>query len=219
MIKEAVASSLREVEAKLKAGAHRIELCDNMTQLGTTPSYGMVKIASEMCRLHGAELAVMIRPRGGDFCYNWYEFEAMQADIQLLKSLSVDAIVFGCLTPDQTLNTFQMKTLISLAHPIPTVCHMAFDYIYPAGQTKALQELIDLGVQRLLTHGGLPDTDLIDNLPRIAKFVTQSKGRIEIMPGGGINYQNLPHLLELFPFQEVHGSAIVNEDYETPLDQ
>ncbi|MDE9800095.1 copper homeostasis protein CutC [Staphylococcus delphini] len=209
MIKEAVASSLVEVETKLKAGANRIELCENMHESGTTPSYGMVKIASDMCQMYGAELAVMIRPRGGSFVYNWYEFESMQADIQQLKTLPIDYFVFGCLTTEDTLHQFQMQTLIQLAAPIRVVCHMAFDYIYPTGQSKALQQLIDLGVTRLLTHGGPAQSNLFDNLPQLAKWVRQSKGQIEIMPGGGLNYENLDALLELFPFQEVHGTHIV----------
>lgn len=209
MIKEAVASSLIEVEAKLKAGANRIELCENMAQSGTTPSYGMVKIASEMCQMYGAELAVMIRPRGGSFVYNWYEFESMQADIRQLKTLPIDYFVFGCLTDEDTLHHFQMQTLIQRAAPTRVVCHMAFDHIYPEGQSKALQQLIDLGVTRLLTHGGPAQSNLFDNLPQLAKWVRQSKGQIEIMPGGGLNYENLDALLELFPFQEVHGTHIV----------
>lgn len=209
MIKEAVASSLIEVETKLKAGANRIELCENMHESGTTPSYGMVKIASDMCQMYGAELAVMIRPRGGSFVYNWYEFESMQADIQQLKTLPIDYFVFGCLTTEDTLHQFQMQTLIQLAAPIRVVCHMAFDHIYPTGQSKALQQLIDLGVTRLLTHGGPAQSNLFDNLPQLAKWVRQSKGQIEIMPGGGLNYENLGALLELFPFQEVHGTHIV----------
>ncbi|NBK47948.1 copper homeostasis protein CutC [Staphylococcus delphini] len=209
MIKEAVASSLVEVETKLKAGANRIELCENMHESGTTPSYGMVKIASDMCQMYGAELAVMIRPRGGSFVYNWYEFESMQADIQQLKTLPIDYFVFGCLTTEDMLHQFQMQTLIQLAAPIRVVCHMAFDHIYPTGQSKALQQLIDLGVTRLLTHGGPAQSNLFDNLPQLAKWVRQSKGQIEIMPGGGLNYENLDALLELFPFQEVHGTHIV----------
>lgn len=209
MIKEAVASSLVEVETKLKAGANRIELCENMHESGTTPSYGMVKIASDMCQMYGAELAVMIRPRGGSFVYNWYEFESMQADIQQLKTLPIDYFVFGCLTTEDTLHQFQMQTLIQLAAPIRVVCHMAFDHIYPTGQSKALQQLIDLGVTRILTHGGPAQSNLFDNLPQLAKWVRQSKGQIEIMPGGGLNYENLDALLELFPFQEVHGTHIV----------
>ncbi|PCF43125.1 copper homeostasis protein CutC [Staphylococcus delphini] len=209
MIKEAVASSLVEVEVKLKAGANRIELCENMHESGTTPSYGMVKIASDICQMFGVELAVMIRPRGGSFVYNWYEFESMQADIQQLKTLPIDYFVFGCLTTEDTLHQFQMQTLIQLAAPIRVVCHMAFDHIYPTGQSKALQQLIDLGVTRLLTHGGPAQSNLFDNLPQLAKWVRQSKGQIEIMPGGGLNYENLDALLELFPFQEVHGTHIV----------
>lgn len=209
MIKEAVVETIQQVEQAVANGANRIELCDNLSVGGTTPSFGMVEIATEICKANHVEIAVMIRPRGGHFVYNLYDFEIMQRDIKSLKQLSVDYFVFGCLTEDSTLNEWQMKTLKNLASPTPVVCHMAFDEIYLEGQIKALHQLIDIGFTRLLIHGGPSDTNLFDNLNQLGKLVVNSGGHIEIMPGGGLNKDNLPELLEAFPFQEVHGTKIV----------
>ncbi|PHK50924.1 copper homeostasis protein CutC [Staphylococcus edaphicus] len=209
MIKEAVVETIQQVEQAIANGANRIELCDNLSVGGTTPSYGMVEIATEICKHNQVEIAVMIRPRGGDFVYNLYDFEIMQRDIKILKKLNVDYFVFGCLTKDTLINEWQMKTLKQLSFPTPVVCHMAFDEIHLEGQIKALHQLIDIGFTRLLTHGGPSDTHLFDNLNQLGKLVVNSGGNIEIMPGGGLNKDNLPDLIAAFPFQEVHGTRIV----------
>ncbi|RIP34078.1 copper homeostasis protein CutC [Staphylococcus gallinarum] len=209
MIKEAVVETIQQVEEAIANGANRIELCDNLAVGGTTPSYGMTEIAAEICHINNVELAVMIRPRGGNFIYSLYDIEIMQRDIKMLKSLNVDYFVFGCLTEDNTLNEWQMKTLQQLAAPIQSVCHMAFDEIHNRGQIKALHQLIDLGFTRLLTHGGPAGTDIFDNLNHLGKLVVNSGGKIEIMPGGGLNKDNVQTLINAFPFQEVHGTKIV----------
>lgn len=209
MIKEAVVETIQQVEEAIANGANRIELCDNLAVGGTTPSYGMTEIAAEICHINHVELAVMIRPRGGNFVYSLYDIEIMQRDIKALKSLNVDYFVFGCLTEDYTLNEWQMKTLKQLAAPVQSVCHMAFDEIHQRGQIKALHQLIDLGFTRLLTHGGPAGTNIFENLNHLGKLVVNSGGKIEIMPGGGVTKDNVQALLDAFPFQEVHGTKIV----------
>lgn len=209
MIKEAVVETIQQVEYAIAHGADRIELCDNLSVGGTTPSLGMIEIASSLCRLNNVAIAVMIRPRGGDFVYNLYDFEIMQRDIKAIKQLDVDYFVFGCLTEDHVLNEWQMKTLKQLADPKPVVCHMAFDEIHQRGQIKALHQLINMGFSRLLTHGGPSHTNLFDNLNQLGKLVVNSGGNIEIMPGGGLNKDNVEALIAAFPFQEVHGTKIV----------
>lgn len=209
MIKEAVVETIQQVEYAIAHGADRIELCDNLSVGGTTPSLGMIEIASSLCRLNNVAIAVMIRPRGGDFVYNLYDFEIMQRDIKAIKQLDVDYFVFGCLTEDYVLNEWQMKTLKQLADPKPVVCHMAFDEIHQRGQIKALHQLINMGFSRLLTHGGPSNTNLFDNLNQLGKLVVNSGGNIEIMPGGGLNKDNVEALIAAFPFQEVHGTKIV----------
>ncbi|MGX0000947.1 copper homeostasis protein CutC [Staphylococcus cohnii] len=209
MIKEAVVETIQQVEYAIENGADRVELCDHIHVVGTTPSIGMVEIATEICKANDVEIAVMIRPRGGDFVYSLYDFEIMQRDIKAIKSFDIDYFVFGCLTDDNTLNEWQMKTLKQLASPIPVVCHMAFDEIHLEGQVKALHKLIELGFSRLLTHGGPADTNIFDNLNQLGKLVVNSGGKIEIMPGGGLTKSNVQELITAFPFQEVHGTKIV----------
>lgn len=209
MIKEAVVETIQQVEYAIENGADRVELCDHLHVGGTTPSIGMVEIATEICKANDVEIAVMIRPRGGDFVYSLYDFEIMQRDIKAIKSFDIDYFVFGCLTDDNTLNEWQMKTLKQLASPIPVVCHMAFDEIHLEGQVKALHKLIELRFSRLLTHGGPADTNIFDNLNQLGKLVVNSGGKIEIMPGGGLTKSNVQELITAFPFQEVHGTKIV----------
>ncbi|MEQ6961136.1 copper homeostasis protein CutC [Staphylococcus arlettae] len=209
MIKEAVVETIQQVEYAIENGADRVELCDHLHVGGTTPSIGMVEIATEICKANDVEIAVMIRPRGGDFVYSLYDFEIMQRDIKAIKSFDIDYFVFGCLTDNNTLNEWQMKTLKQLASPIPVVCHMAFDEIHLEGQVKALHKLIELGFSRLLTHGGPADTNIFDNLNQLGKLVVNSGGKIEIMPGGGLTKSNVQELITAFPFQEVHGTKIV----------
>ncbi|MGY3480686.1 MULTISPECIES: copper homeostasis protein CutC [Staphylococcus] len=209
MIKEAVVETIQQVEYAIENGADRVELCDYLHVGGTTPSIGMIEIATEICKANDVEIAVMIRPRGGDFVYSLYDFEIMQRDIKAIKSFDIDYFVFGCLTDDNTLNEWQMKTLKQLASPIPVVCHMAFDEIHLEGQVKALHKLIELGFSRLLTHGGPSDTNIFDNLNQLGKLVVNSGGKIEIMPGGGLTKSNVQELITAFPFQEVHGTKIV----------
>src|SRR5699024_2958111 len=144
-----------------------------------------------ICKANNIEIAVMIRPRGGDFVYSLYDFEIMQRDIKAIKSFDIDYFVFGCLTDDNTLNEWLMKTSKQLASPIPVVCHMAFDEIHLEGQVKALHKLIELSFSRLLTHGGPADTNIFDNLNQLGKLVVNSGGKIEIMPGGGLTKSNV----------------------------
>ena len=110
MIKEAVVETIQQVEQAISNGANRIELCDNLTVGGTTPSIGMVEIATEICHANHVEIAVMIRPRGGDFVYNLYDFEIMQRDIKALKQFNIDYFVLGGQSQDEVLKERQMKT-------------------------------------------------------------------------------------------------------------
>ncbi|MEX6101220.1 copper homeostasis protein CutC [Mammaliicoccus sciuri] len=209
MIKEACVETISQIEHAIKKGANRIELCDNLSVGGTTPSYGMVKIAVELCHQHNVEVAVMIRPRGGDFNYNYFEYEIMRQDILQLKDLKVDAFVFGCLDEHGHLDEWKMKALKETCGIIHAVCHMAFDSINPYHQLKSLDWLIKHQFSRLLTHGGPSDSVIFDNINHLGKLLIYSKGNITIMPGGGLNKDNLSQLIEDIPFDEVHGTKIV----------
>lgn len=209
MIKEACVETIEEIEYAIKNGANRIELCDNLTNGGTTPSYGMVKIAVELCHENNVDVAVMIRPRGGNFIYNYFEYEIMRTDIIQLKQLNVDAFVFGCLDDQHFFDEWKMKALKEACGDVPAVCHMAFDSINRFNQLKSLDWLIDNNFARLLTHGGPSNNPIVDNLNQLGKLLIHSKGRITIMPGGGLNRDNLSELINDIPFDEVHGTKIV----------
>ncbi|GGH98368.1 MULTISPECIES: copper homeostasis protein CutC [Mammaliicoccus] len=209
MIKESCVETISQIEHAIKNGANRIELCDNLSVGGTTPSYGMVKIAVEMCHQNNVEVAIMIRPRGGDFNYSYYEYEVMRQDIIQLKELNVDAFVFGCLDENGRLDEWKMKALKETSGNVPAVCHMAFDTINPYNQLKSLDWLINQQFERLLTHGGPSESSIFDNLNHLGKLLIHSKGNITIMPGGGLNRDNLSTLVEDIPFDEVHGTQIV----------
>src|SRR5699024_318628 len=209
MIKEAVVETIQQVEYAIENGADRIELCDNLHVGDTTPSIGMIDIATEICKANHVEIAIMIRPLVGNFVYSLYDFEIMQRDIKAIKSYDIDYFVFGCLTEDNTLNEWQMKTLKQLASPIPVVCHMAFDEIHIEGQVKALHKLNELRFIRILTHCAPAETDFFDNLNQLCIFVVHSSGDIEIVPGGGFIKFTVQALVAVFSFQDVHGTKIV----------
>ena len=107
-----------------KGGANRVELCGGMYEGGTTPSYGLI----EWARKHlSIEVYVMIRPRGGDFCYDQWEFETMQKDIEMAKKLGCDGVVFGILMPDGTIDIERNQQLVNLARPLKVTFHRAYD--------------------------------------------------------------------------------------------
>lgn len=210
MIKEAVVETFDEIIYAANHGANRIELCDNLFVGGTTPSFGLVKLAIEYCHPLNIEVAVMIRPRGGDYTYNLFEKEVMREDIIALQSFNIDAFVFGALTNDDALDTLTMHDLRRAALNVPCVMHMAFDQIPLRQQLKAMDALIHMNFKRILTHGSEDKSSpILDNVNQLGRLLRHSKGNIEIMPGGGLHKDNLNDLLELIPFQEVHGTKIV----------
>ncbi len=197
MILEAcVNSAMSAIEAQ-KGGADRVELCENLHDGGTTPSVGTIRFARK--NLH-IGLFVMIRPRGGDFLYSDNEFEIMQEDIRAAKESGADGIVFGILRPDGTIDLARMKILVNLARPMGITCHRAFDMT--ADPFQAMEDLISLGIDRILTSGQQPTAPqgalLIKNL------ITKSAGRIIIMAGSGVKEHNVAALVESTGAQEVH---------------
>jgi copper homeostasis protein len=148
MILEAcVNSAISAIEAQ-KGGADRVELCENLHDGGTTPSAGSIILARK--HLHTG-LFVMIRPRGGDFLYSSDEFEIMKSDIRMAKELGADGVVFGILLPGGTIDVERMKILSDLARPMGITCHRAFDMT--ADPFQAMEDLIGLGIDRILTSG------------------------------------------------------------------
>ncbi|KAL5021474.1 hypothetical protein ScPMuIL_000629 [Solemya velum] len=181
-------------------GAVRIELCSNLMEGGTTPSIGMLQVIKQAVSV---PVFVMIRPRGGDFLYNEVEFEVMKQDLLASKSLGADGFVFGILNRDGTVDAFRCKELIELARPLPVTFHRAIDVCCDID--KALDCIISLRCERVLTSGG--DTSALEGLPVIKQMIDRVKGRIIIMPGGGINERNLERILEGTGAKEFHCSA------------
>ena len=183
-----------------EAGAHRVELCDNPAEGGTTPSYGFIRMAREKLSI---QLYPMIRPRGGDFLFNEHEFGIMQRDVIMCKELGCDGIVIGILQIDGTLNKRQCGRLVELAYPMGVTFHRAFDH--SANPFEALEEIIDIGCERLLTSGQKPTAP--EGLKLIDELVRQAGERIIIMPGSGVRAENVLHIAEKTGAEEFHSSA------------
>ena len=150
----AVEICLEDIESAIAAqqgGANRIELCDNLTVGGTTPSIGMINQVRKQLEI---ELQVIIRPRGGDFCYSDTEFSVMKEDIEASKSAGADGIVTGLLNPDGTVDAPRTDILVQAADPIPVTFHRAFDYT--KDPFTSLELLVDIGVSRILSSGKAP---------------------------------------------------------------
>jgi len=169
------------------AGAKRVELCDNLWESGTTPSFGSIKKAREVLSI---ELFVLIRPRGGDFVYSDLEFDIMKENIIACKELGVNGIVSGVLNTDNTIDMDRTKELIELSKPLPFTFHRAFDVTPNLNQS--LERLISLKADRVLTSGGLDGaTKAIEVLSKLNEI---AGGKIGILPGGGIDDTNIQDL-------------------------
>ena len=200
---EVIAFSLESCSLIQKAGAHRIELCDNPGEGGTTPSYGFIKKARELASI---ELYTMIRPRGGDFLYSADEFNSMKEDIKLCKQLGCDGVVFGLLNADGTVDKERTATLVDLAYPMGVTFHRAFDRVRDA--FEALDTLIDIGCERVLTSGLMPNVSGGKQL--LKQLVSAADERIIIMPGSGVRHNNLAELAHFTAAVEFHTSARTN---------
>lgn len=189
--------SVESVIAAEKGGADRVELCSDLFEGGLTPTIGTVKTALKKSNI---KINVMIRPRGGDFCYSDEEFEVMLEDVRALKDTGINGIVFGILTPEGDVDIVRSKELIELARPLPVTFHRAFDMT--RNPYKSLEDLINLGVDRVLTSGQeatVPEgADLLEELVKIAG------DRIIVMPGCGITERNFPKLQEKIKAKEYH---------------
>lgn len=200
--------SLESCLTAQKAGAYRIELCGGMFEGGTSPSAGLIKLARQNVHI---KLYVMIRPRGGDFCYSETEYAVMKEDIQTAKELGADGVVFGLLKPDGGIDIARTKTLVDLAHPMKVTFHRAFDVC--AEPFEALETIIELGCERILTSG--QRNSAIDGIGLLKTLAEKAGSRIEIMAGGGVSAQNATQLLET-GVHALHmtGKGIVNSQME-----
>jgi copper homeostasis protein len=204
---EVCVDSVESAMAAERGGADRVELCDNLLEGGTTPSAGAIAIARE--RL-GIKLQVIIRPRGGDFCYSDVEFAVMRHDVALAKQLGADGVVIGILTSDGEIDVARTRELIELARPLSVTFHRAFDM--SRDPYRALEELIGLGVERILTSGQEPS--VIEGLDLIAELVQLAGDRVIIMPGGGTE-RNIQKVVVRSGVREVHVTGTTS--VESPM--
>lgn len=197
MILEACVNSAVSAFEAQRGGADRVELCENMAGGGCTPSKGSILIARKRLTI---PLFVMIRPRESDFLYSDEEFEIMKHDIRTAKELGADGVVFGILMPDGRVDKDRMKKLVKLARPMRITCHRAFDMT--CNPYEALDDLIELGIDRLLTSGQA--NSALEGASLIRQLILQSKDRIVIMPGHGIKEHNLLQVVKETCATEYH---------------
>ncbi|HES3002163.1 TPA: copper homeostasis protein CutC [Streptococcus pyogenes] len=209
MIKEFCAENLTLLPTLDAGQISRVELCDNLAVGGTTPSYGVIKEACQLLHDKKISVATMIRPRGGDFVYNDLELKAMEEDILKAVEAGSDALVLGLLTTENQLDTDAIEQLLPATQGLPLVFHMAFDRIPTDHQHQALDQLIDYGFVRVLTHGSPEATPITDNVEQLKSLVAYANKRIEIMIGGGITAENCQSLSQLTGTAIVHGTKII----------
>jgi copper homeostasis protein len=201
VIYEICVDSVAGVRAAKAAGADRVELCADLLEGGITPSRGMIAAARAVA---GIALNVMIRPRGGDFVFDDDEFSAMQADIDAAKAEGADGVVIGLLDADGAIDVTRTRELVVRARPLTVTFHRAFDMARDA--FAALDALIDLGVDRVLTSG--QEGSALEGLPLIVELMRRADGQIVVMPGGGINARNVGRIVAAARPREIHFAAL-----------
>jgi len=199
---EACVDSIESALAAARGGAHRIELCANLIEGGTTPSAGTLAV----CRARlDIAIFVLVRPRGGDFLYSAAELAVMLEDIRRSKQAGAQGIVTGVLSAGGEIDDDRTRELIAAARPLQVTFHRAFDVCRDA--SRALETLVALGVERVLTSGQAATAP--EGADRIARLVQQAAGRIGILPGGGVTADNAPALVRATGVTEVHLTGAV----------
>lgn len=198
---EVCANGVESCLAAQEGGADRVELCAGIPEGGTTPSYGEIKVARRV--LTTTRLHVIIRPRGGDFLYSDLEVERMAADIAVCRELGVDGVVFGCLKADGSIDIDKNRYLMEQSQGMSVTMHRAMDRA--ANPEQALEDVIALGFDRILTSGQQPKA--VQGAPLLARLHRQAAGRIILMAGSGVSEQNIREIHEKTGLREFHFSA------------
>lgn len=198
---EVCANSVESCLAAQKGGANRVELCAGIPEGGTTPPYGDIALAREL--LTSTRLHVIIRPRSGDFLYSPLEQRIMLKDIEMARQLGADGVVFGCLTADGEVDRTLMKQLMKASEGMSVTFHRAFDVC--RDPKKALEEIISLGCNRILTSGQQPTAE--KGISLLKELEEQAAGRIILLAGCGVNENNIRQIAQETGIHEFHFSA------------
>ena len=209
MIYEFCAENVTLLEKAMQAGARRIELCDNLAVGGTTPSYGVTKAAVELAANYDTTIMTMIRPRGGDFVYTDLEIAIMLEDIRLTAQAGSQGVVFGALTADKKLDKVNLEKLIAASKGMEIVYHMAFDELSDEDQLEAIDWLSQVGVTRILTRAGVSGDSLEKRFAHYHRILEHAAGKIEILPGGGIDLDNRQTFIDQLGVTQLHGTKVV----------
>jgi len=199
---EVCADSVESALAAERGGAHRIELCGNLLEGGVTPSAGLISTVRGKLSIG---LWVMIRPRGGDFCYSPDEFETMEQDVLTAKQLGADGIVFGILHEDGSVDVLRTRHLAAIARPLQSTFHRAFDM--SSDFSKSLEAIISAGVDRVLTSGG--EQKVQEGIETLVRLIQAARERIIVVAGGGIAETNVRRAMAMTGVREVHASVRV----------
>lgn len=202
MVREKCIGSYIEALEAERLGAERVELCDNLEEGGTTPSYGTIKMVVEKVSIPAF---VIIRPRGGDFFYSEDEIEIMKEDIKICKSLGVKGVVIGALNRDNTINYKAIKEMVELAKPMSVTFHKSIDELEnPVAEVK---KLANLGVNRILTSG--TKVTALEGQEILREMVKEAGDDIIIIVAGRVTKENLEEVSKAVPTKEYHGKKIV----------
>lgn len=202
MVREKCIGSFLEALEAQELGAERVELCDNLTEGGTTPSYGTIKMVVEKLNIPAF---VIIRPRGGDFYYTPEEIEIMKEDIKICKELGVKGVVIGALNRDNTINYDAIKDMIDLAKPMSITFHKAIDEL--ENPVTEVKKLANLGVNRILTSG--TKETALEGKNILREMIKEAGEDIIIIVAGKVTKDNLNEISNLIPAKEYHGKKIV----------
>lgn len=203
---EICANSVESAVKAQEGGAYRVELCADIPEGGTTPSFGEMRMARQL--LQKTKLHVIIRPRGGDFLYSQLEQEIMLHDIKVARQLGADGVVFGCLTAEGNVDVQAMKKLMNAVGNMNVTFHRAFDMC--RNPHEALEQIIELGCTRILTSG--QEANAVKGIPLLKELVEQADGRIIIMPGCGVNPNNILQIAEETGASEFHFSGRTSQE-------
>ncbi len=204
-----------------QSGAHRIELCDNPYEGGTTPSYGLIQSAVELLHI---DVYPIIRPRGGDFLYSDEAYGVMKKDVKLCKELGCSGVAIGMLNSNGTVDKKRMAALVKLAYPMGVTFHRAFDRASNA--FEALEDIIETGCERILTSGR--HSTIMEGLQLTKELVERADERIVIMPGSGLRSDNVKEIALQTGAVEFHTTAkkiigsemtFINADLKEELEQ